>query len=314
MRRRLPPLNAVRAFEAAARHLNFQKAGEELGVTAGAVAQQVKALEGWLGRPLFRRLPSKGVALTDAGQRYAPAIGELLDGLADATARFTRDVSNVLTVSTVPSLAAQWLIPRLGAFRRLRPDLDVRVLASIGLTDFAREDVDIVIRLGRGVYPGLHVDFLMDEVFFPVCSPGLAEDPARPLREPADLRHHTLLHEPPSPEIPEHVTWRRWLEAAGVADIVDAEHGPRFSHTFLALQAAISGQGLALATSALIGDNLAAGRLVRPFPQEVRGPYQYYIVCPEAAAAAPNIAAFRAWLKDEAAACTISACAPSAGA
>lgn len=310
MRRRLPPLNAVRAFEAAARHLSFQKAGDELGVTAGAVAQQIKLLEGWLRRPLFRRRPSKGVALTEAGQRYAPAIGELLDGLQAATARLTRDSSNILTVSTVPSLAAHWLIPRLGAFRKRRPELEVRVLASVALSDFAHEDVDIAIRLGRGVYPGLHVDLLMDETIFAVCSPALLADPARPLREPADLRHHTLLHEEVDPAIPEHITWQRWLSAAGVADIVDAEHGPRFSHTFMALQAAATGQGVALATSALIGDNLTSGRLVRPFPLEVSTPYRYYVVCPEATADTPNIAAFRAWLADEAAACIAAGTVP----
>jgi LysR family transcriptional regulator, glycine cleavage system transcriptional activator len=196
MRRRLPPLNAVRAFEAAARHLSFQRAGEELSVTPGAIAQQVKALEAWLGKPMFRRLPSKGVVLSEPGQLYAPVVRDLLDGLADATARLMRQAGpGVLMVSTIPSFAARWLIPRLGAFRMAHPDLEVRVLAHAGLTDFAREQVDVAIRLGQGVYPGLRSDLLMSETLFPVCSPTLLTDEAKPLREPADLRHHTLLHE-----------------------------------------------------------------------------------------------------------------------
>jgi LysR family glycine cleavage system transcriptional activator len=300
MARRLPPLKAVRAFEAAARHLSFERAGDELAVTAGAVAQQVKALEAWLGLPLFHRLPSRGVALTPAGHRYATSAGALLDGLAEATARLQQpDNPNMLTVSTIPSLAVNWLIPRLGSLRKSHPTLDVRVQLSQERTDFSREEVDVAIRFGRGHYPGLRSDFLMEEVFFPVCSAALMEDPARPLREPADLRYHTLIHEEIGPTIPEYVDWPRWLASAGVAHLVDATRGPRFSHTFLAIQAAASGQGVALATSVLGGEDVAAGRLVRPFAHEVRGSYQYYVVCPEATADRPQIAAFRTWLLEQ---------------
>jgi LysR family transcriptional regulator, glycine cleavage system transcriptional activator len=252
MARRLPPLRAVRAFEAAARHLSFERAGGELAVTAGAVAQQVKALEDWLGLPLFNRLPSRGVALTSAGRRYADALGPVLDNLAEATAR-VRQPNNVdmLTVSTLGSLAANWLIPRLGSLRREQPTLDVRVQIAEHRTDFSREDVDVAIRFGSGRYPGLRSDFLMHETVFPVCSAGLMNDPERPIREPADLRHHTLLHEEIGPSVPFYVDWPKWLASAGVAEVV-----------FLALQAAASGQGVALATSVLIGDALEAGRLV----------------------------------------------------
>jgi LysR family glycine cleavage system transcriptional activator len=292
-RRRLPPLKAVRAFEAAARHGHFEQAGAELGVTAGAIAQQVKILETWLGLPLFRRLPAKGVALTVAGERYAASARDLLDGLAEATARLLRqDGGATLTVSTVPSLAANWLIPRLGSLRRLHPLLDVRVQIAPGLTDFAREDVDVAIRSGHGRYPGLRVDFLMDESFFPVCSAALLGDPERPLSEPADLKHHTLLHEEAEPTFHGSVSWAQWLEAVGASGI-EVARGPRFSHTFLALQAAASGQGVALATSVLIGGELEAGRLVRPFAEEVKGPHSYYLVCPEATANRRNVAAFR---------------------
>jgi LysR family glycine cleavage system transcriptional activator len=302
-RRRLPPLNSIRAFEAAARHLNFERAGDEIAVTASAVGQQVKALEAWLGQPLFVRLPSKGVALTPLGERYAAALTGLLDGLNDATARALRpDSSKIITVSTLPSLASGWLIPRLGSLKERHPDIEVRVSVSTHRTDFAREDVDVAIRFGRGDYPGLRTDFLFDETFFAVCSAALVNDPARPLREPADLRHHTLLHEVVE-KIPDYIIWERWLAELGI-DGVDTSRGPVFPHTYLSLQAAASGQGVALATSVLIGDYLDAGRLVRPFPHEVRGRYQYYLVCPEQTADRPTIAAFREWLLDEAAAHT----------
>jgi len=298
-RRRLPPLNSLRAFEAAARHLNFEKAGDEIAVTASAVGQQVKALEAWIGRPLFVRLPSKGVALTPLGERYAASVTEALNRLDEATAQVLRpEASHVITVSAMPSLVSNWLIPRLGSFRELHPELDVRVSVSMRLTDFAREDVDIAIRFGRGNYPGLRTDLLMEETFFAVCSAALLNDPERPLREPGDLRRHTLIHEI-ADGVLDYTTWDRWLKAVGVEGI-DTSRGPRFTHTYLCLQAAASGQGVALATSALIGDYLKAGRLVRPFPHEVRGSYQYYIVCPEDSADKPAIAAFRAWLLDEA--------------
>ncbi|CAN7414887.1 transcriptional regulator GcvA [Bosea sp. LjRoot90] len=300
IRRHLPPLTSLRAFEAAARHLNYERAGDELAVTASAVGQQIKTLEAWLRRPLFTRLPSKGVALTALGQRYAASISLLLDQLDEATARALRpDAANVITVSTMPSFALSWLIPRLSSLKQRHPELEVRISVSLHLTDFAREDVDVAIRYGRGAYAGLLSELLMTETFFPVCNASLLSDPERPLRQPSDLRHHTLLHEL-AEGIPEYVTWRQWLAFAGVDDI-DATHGPRFSHTFLALQAASSGQGVALATSALIGDYLEAGRLVRPFPQQLPGGSQYYVVCPEAVAERPAIAAFRGWIHEEAA-------------
>jgi LysR family transcriptional regulator, glycine cleavage system transcriptional activator len=298
-RRRLPPLNSLRAFEAAARHLNFERAGDEIAVTASAVGQQVKALEAWLGVPLFVRLPSKGVVLTPAGARYAASISETLDHLNEATARALRpDSSRMLTVSTLPSLASSWLIPRLGSFKVRHPDLDVRVSVAPGRTDFAREDVDLAIRFGRGDYPGLRTDLLMEETYFAVCSTALLNDPERPLKEPGDLRHHTLLHEVVD-TVPDYLDWDRFLALLGVEGI-DTSRGPRFPHTFLSLQAAASGQGVALASNVLIGDYLDAGRLARPFPHQVKGDYRYYVVCPEATANKPAIAAFRAWVLDEA--------------
>jgi LysR family glycine cleavage system transcriptional activator len=299
IRRRLPPLNAVRAFEAAARHLSFERAGDELAVTASAIGQQVKTLEEWLGQPLFERLPSRGIALTGLGQHYAASLSPLLDGLHEATARALRpETSRVITVSALPSFCANWLIPRLGRLRSEHPDLDVRVSMSLGITDFVRDGVDVVVRFGRGTWPGLRSDRLLEETFFPVCSAALLEDPDRPLRSPEDLRHHTLVHEVVE-AVPDYTTWDRWLAVVGVTGI-DTTKGPRFQHTFLSLQAAASGQGVALATSVLIGDYLDAGRLVRPFQAEVKGAYQYYVACPEAWANRPAIATFRRWLLAEA--------------
>ena len=294
-RRRLPPLNAVRAFEAAARHDTFAAAGDELGVTPGAVAQHVKGLEAWLGLSLFRRLPSRGVALTAAGERYAAAVGDLLDGLADATARLRRGGrESVLTVSTVPSFAALWLIPRLADLRRAHPDLEVRVDASPGLTDFVRDEVDVAVRMGRGPYPGLRADLLFTETFAPVCAPALrASMPARP--EPSDLAGYTLLHEENDPGIPNATGWRQWLAAAG-AKGVDPERGPRCSHTFMTLQMAVAGQGVALVPEMLAADALAAGQLVKPFALSLPGAYTYFVVAPEATADLPRVALFRAWI------------------
>lgn len=296
-RRRLPPLNAVRAFEAAARHPSFQAAADELAVTAGAVAQHVKALEQWLGVALFRRLPSKGVALTAAGQRYAATVSELLDRLDEVTRRLReQDNANVLTVATIPSFASQWLIPRLGAFRAAHPAIDVRVMASNSLTDFSREDVDVAIRYGRGVYPGLTSELLFAETFFPVCSARLREEGEHPLHSVADLRFHILLHEDINSQIPGTIDWPRWLAAAG-APAFDARRGPRFTHTFLALQAAAAGQGVALATSVLIGEDLTTGRLVKPFGPEVPGAYDYHLVCPPASLELAKVASFVAWIR-----------------
>src|SRR4051812_14711581 len=299
-RRRLPPLNAVRAFEAASRHASFQAAADELAVTPGAVAQQIKSLEQWFGLPLFRRLPSKGVALTPSGQRYAAVVSQLLDDLADATARLVgQDNANILTVSTVPSFASQWLIPRLGRFRQAHPGIDVRVIASNGLTDFAREDVDVVVRWGRGHYPGLWSELLLEETFFPVCSPDLVHHPEHPLLSLEDLKHHTLLHEESEPLFKGSPDWQRWLAIAGATDI-DARRGPRFTHTYLALQAAAAGQGVALVTSVLIGEDLTTGRLVRPFGPEVQGPYNYHLACLPEELDLPKVEAFRRWIEGEA--------------
>jgi len=303
--RRLPPLNSIRAFEAAARRGGFQAAGAELNVSANAVGRLVKVLEDWLGVELFRRLP-RGVAVTAAGRCYLSHVETLLDYLAEATAGLQRrETSKLLTVSCGPSLVARWLVPRLGRLIERHRDLDVRVLASAQLTDFAREEVDVAIRHGSGTYEGLRSDLLMGEDFYPVCSPTLLAD-GPPLREPSDLAQHVLLHQQHvllhhewDQGISDQLDWVGWLAAIGVSGI-DAQRGPRFSFSHLTLDAAAAGQGVALASSAYLADDLATGRLVRPFGDlSVRGPGGFFIVCPEAAADHEMVVLFRNWALEE---------------
>ena len=290
--RRLPPLNALRAFEAAARHLSFTRAASELHVTQTAISHQIRALEERLGVRLFRRLP-RGLLLTEEAQRYLPPIRDAFDQIALATERLTTvGASTTLTVSVLPSFATKWLVPRLGRFRAAHPDLDLRISASSQLVDFARDDVDVGIRMGRGVYPGLRVERLLGESLVPVCSPQLLEG-APPLRRPEDLRHHLLLHDE------DYAGWELWLGLAGV-DGVDARRGPIFTDSGMVVQAAAEGQGVALARRLLAAGDLAAGRLMQPFDVSIPHDLAYYLVCPEATAEQPKIAAFRSWLMAEA--------------
>ncbi|MFI4988631.1 MAG: transcriptional regulator GcvA [Alphaproteobacteria bacterium] len=304
MARRLPPLKALPDFEAAARHLSFTKAAAELHVTHGAVSRQVKALEEALGVKLFRRL-NRALRLTDEGQAYVGTVRELLERLAETGERLrAREEKGGLTVSTTYSFTTKWLMPRLMRFRERHPEIDVRLQANDQLVDFAREEVDLVIRYGGGRYAGLAAEQLTTDDYVPVCSPALLGG-AHPLRKPADLRHHVLLHEEDAlrqdiPGEPAAVGWRLWLKAAGV-DGVDAGRGPIFSHSSMVLEAAINGEGVALGRTALIGDDLAAGRLVKPFALELKVSLAYYIVYPPRRLERPKVRAFRDWLHEEAA-------------
>lgn len=288
MARRLPPLNALRAFEAAARHLSFTRAADELHVTQAAVSHQVKTLEDWLGIKLFKRL-NRAMRLTEEGQSYLPAVRRSFDVLNEATQRLLNtDTLGTLTVSCLPSFAASWLVPRLGRFTAAHPDIELRVAPSPELSDFARDDLDVGIRYGSGKYPGLRADWLMTEDLFPVCSPGLLNGP-KPLQKPTDLKYHTLLQDDRIAD------WRTWLLAAGVDD-ADPSHGHLYTDSSMLLQAAAAGQGVALARGALAADDLAAGRLVKPFEFSLPSEYAYYIVCLETEAERPKIAAFREWI------------------
>jgi LysR family transcriptional regulator, glycine cleavage system transcriptional activator len=293
MPRRLPSLNALKAFEAAARHESFTKAAQELCVTQGAVSHQVKALEQELGFRLFQRERQR-LAITEAGRSYLEVVRDAFDRLAAGTERLLqRQKAGVLTISTSPNFAAKWLVHRLGRFGELHPEVDLRVSASMHHVDFAREDVDLAIRHGDGRWPGLHVSRLRAEALFPVCSPQLMNDRQRPLRAPADLKNHTLLH------LDNRDDWAKWLQAAGV-ETADVTRGLILNQASMVIDAAVDGQGVALARSALAAWDLIAGRLVRPFDLELPVPYAYWIVGPKATANLPKVAAFRDWLIGEA--------------
>lgn len=290
MARRLPSLNGLRAFEAAARYLSFTRAAEELNVTQAAVSHQVKTLEEQIGLPLFRRL-NRALILTDEGQRLFPAVRGALDTLAEAVDRLhTRNVAGALTVSVLPSFAVKWLVPRMSQFQERHPGIDLRITAADRLVDFVRDSVDVAVRFGAGDWPGLRADFVVDESVMPVCAPAVA---AR-LQTPADLARVTLLHEEMAP-LPRFPDWATWLEAAGASG-VNHEKGPRFSHTHILLQAAIDGQGVALAQMLFAADDVAEGRLVAPFDLRLPTGYAYYVVCLAAAADRPKIRAFREWV------------------
>ncbi len=298
-RRRLPPLNALRAFEAAARHLNFSRAADELSVTPGAVSQQIQNLEDYIGAALFRRTP-KGLLLTDAAQIALPALREAFDRLAEAASMLTAAVDGRrLTVSVAPSFAAKWLVPRLGKFEAAHPQVDVWVSAGMELVDFANGEVDIAIRYGAGRYPGLEVQRLMQETVIPVASPELVAE--NPLADPSDLAHHILLHDG-SPDADESCPdWDMWLKARSIKD-VDGQRGPRFNQSSLVIEAAVGGRGVALAKRALAQADLDAGRLVAPLQIATAVDFAYYLVHPKAKGRLPQVKAFVAWLTAEAAA------------
>ncbi|WP_119461947.1 transcriptional regulator GcvA [Rhodospirillaceae bacterium SYSU D60014] len=297
MARRLPSLNALRAFEAVSRHGSIRAAADELHVTPAAVSQQVKALEEGLGVKLLRRAEG-GLRLTEAGASGLEDLRAGFDRLSQAARKMRASNARLLTVSVDPSLAATWLIARLDRFKQRHPEIDVFLDASSAHVDLTREEIDMAIRYGAGDFPGLHAVRLFEDEVFPVCSPALLEG-EHPLREPADLRWHRLLHLEWTPAKGEWPDWRSWLSAAGV-ESVDVTRGPRFTQHSMVLQAAVQGQGVALGSRALVADDLAAGRLVWPFDLCVPTSFAYYIVCLEAAAEDPRIAAFRDWLLAEA--------------
>ena len=295
--RRLPPLNALRSYEAAARHLSFTKAAGELGVTPAAVSHQVKMLEDHIGIPLFQRV-NRQLVLTEAGAACLPGIRTAFEGLATAVDTIsTAGRSGVLTVSVAPSLAGKWLLPRLERFKAIHPDIDVRVSASLQLADFASGEIDVAIRYGTGRYPGLWSERLVSEAVVPVCSPKLLEG-SNPLRSPDDVRFHTLLHDDTPDDDASCPSWEMWLKAAGVEG-VDATRGPRFNQSSLVLEAAILGHGIALAKSTIAAADLAEGRVVKPFELTLPLEFAYYIVAPESKSLMPKVNLFIRWLKEE---------------
>lgn len=297
MSRKLPPLKALRAFEAAARHLSFTQAAGELHVTQAAISHQVKILEEHLGLPLFRRL-NRRLVLTEAGQLYLPILREAFDRIHAGTQQlYKEDDSGPLRVSAIPSLAAKWLLPRMSRFRDRHPDIDVMISANNKLVDFTDDSVEMAIRYGMGNYPGLQTDLLLSDEVFPVCSPSLLDGP-KPLKKPEDLVYHTLLHDEVSRH-DESPDWRNWLRAAGVSG-VDWNRGPGFSDSSMVIDAAAAGQGVALAHRWLAAADLESGRVVQPFGPAVPSKFAYYVVCPLAFADRRRVRLFREWLLEEA--------------
>ncbi len=297
MARKLPPLNALRAFEAAARLLSFTKAAAELHVTQAAISHQVKTLEEHLGLSLFRRL-NRRLVLTEAGQGYLPVLREAFDAIAEGTQRLHRDEnSGPLHITVVPSFAAKWLLPRMSRFRDRHPDIDVMVSANNQSVDFADGVFEMGIRYGAGNYPGLRTDLLLSDEVFPICSPKLLEGP-HPLRGPEDLRHHTLLHDEVSRH-DESPDWRSWLQAVGVKG-VDWRRGPGFSDSSMVIEAAAAGQGVALGHRWLAAADLESGRIVMPFGPATPSKWSYYVVSPPAQAERRRVRLFRDWLLEEA--------------
>jgi LysR family transcriptional regulator, glycine cleavage system transcriptional activator len=286
----LPSLNGLRAFEAAARHMSFTRAADELNVTQTAISHQIRRLEEQLQKRLFVR-KNRALALTRDAADYLPAIRTAFDDLRRATERLQRpEREELLTVSTTTSLAAKWLVTRVASFQDAHPGIEVRLTTSPHLVDFQREEVDMAVRYGRGNWPGLRTQWLMAEDVFPVCSASLMKGP-KPLRRPEDLVHHTLLHTTAGRE-----DWQLWLTAAGLPVSLALRRGLSFDQSVMALQAAMDGLGIALCKKSLVDADIAAGRLVVPFDVVLPADAGYYIVAPEETADTRKIALFRDWL------------------
>ena len=291
-----PPLVAARSFEAAARHKSFLKAAAELHVTPAAISHQVKRLEEYLGQALFVRL-NRAVELTDAGAALAATLQELFVRLEDALDPQRHNARSTIVISAMPSLAAKWLAPRLPDFEARYPQWQVRMDVADKLADFTTGEVDLALRYGRGKYPGLHARRWMEAEVHAVCSPALAARIA--LVKPADLRRHTLIHNETTATGIRPPDWAEWLAQAGV-ERVDAERGPRFASTYMALEAAVGGHGVTLAPDPLVELDLASGRLVRPLGLPLSNPWAFWIVCPRQNLQDEKINAMTAWLLQQA--------------
>jgi LysR family glycine cleavage system transcriptional activator len=291
MAARLPSLNGLRAFEAAARHMSFTLAASELNVTQTAISHQIRRLEEELGVRLFVR-QNRSLSLTPEAREYLPGIRAAFNDLRLATDRLLRkDDGNVLTVSTLASLAAKWLLPRLYDFQEKHPGIDVRITTSTALVDFKRDGVDAAIRYGRGHWPGLRADWLMADRMFPVCSPSLLAG-RKPLKKPQDLAEHVLLHSSSGYDD----DWRLWLTAAGLPADLSKQPGITFDLIFMTVQAAIDGIGVAMGRTSYVQDDIKKGRLVVPFEIELPVDAGFYLVSPEARTDSPKLSAFRNWL------------------
>ncbi|WP_323839752.1 transcriptional regulator GcvA [Photorhabdus africana] len=294
MSKRLPPLNALRVFDAAARHLSFTKAAEELFVTQAAVSHQMKSLEDFLGLKLFRRR-NRSLLLTEEGQSYYLDIKEIFTAINEATRKLqARSAKGALTVSLSPSFAIQWLVPRLSSFNVAYPGIDVRIQAVDREEDKLADDVDVAIFYGRGNWPGLRTDRLYAEYLLPVCSPSLLTG-ENPLKTPADLARHTLLHDSSRRD------WQAYVRQLDMQQQINVQQGPIFSHSAMVIQAAVHGQGIALANNVMARTEIDAGRLVCPFNDVLVSKNAFYLVCHDNQAELGKIAAFRQWVLAQAA-------------
>ena len=310
MPQRLPPLNALRTFEAVARLKSFTKAADELSVTRAAVSHQIKNLEEYVGFSLFKR-HTRSISLTPAGEVALPKLREGFNNISDAVHLMTSHLTNEnITVWTAPSFASKWLVPKLHNFSVRYPDIDMQIHAVSGLIDnadqnnrsmeelFRSEDADVVIRYGSGDYPGCTVHKLFSVKAVPLCSPELLNDPKKPLKTPADLIHHTLLHDnTPYQGRPQ---WSKWLKQENITG-VETERGLKFNHISLAIEAAIDGQGVLLGIEALARKDIKEGRLCIPFNISIPLEMSYYVIHPESADSNQHaVDSFIEWLMEEA--------------
>ena len=290
MRRRLPPLNQLRAFEAAARHNSFTKAAAEMHLTQGAISRQVKALEDYLGFELFIRTAT-GVDMTPEARRYGSRLTKALDGIATATAELTATRSHsVITIRGFTTFFVRWLVPRLPEFERLHPDIEVRLIGSSDRVDFQRDPIDLGVLYGNGGWPGLAADLLFVDELVPVCSAQLATG-LPPLTTPADLARHTLLHHSQRPR-----DWPDWLQLAEFPDVQGAS-ARTFKDLSIAYECMSAGMGLVMGQRAYLQEQLASGMLVAPFETVLRRGAGYYMACRQDSADQEKIVVFRAWLR-----------------
>jgi LysR family glycine cleavage system transcriptional activator len=288
MSKRLPPLNALRAFEAAARHLSFTKAADELFVTQAAVSHQIKSLESYLSIKLFHR-KNRALLLTEEGQSYFHDLRDIFVHMQEATERLVAlGAKGAITIATPPSFASQWLVPRLYQFSALHSDIDVRIKAVDADEGFLDDSVDIAVFYGSGNWPGLASTKLLSEYLTPMCSP-LFLQRGKPLRSLADLSTHTLLHDNTR------IAWKNWLYAFGIKNI-NVNQGPIFSHTMLVLQAACIGQGIALSDTVLAKPEIESGRLICPFDEKIESKLSHYLVCKESQTEQSKIKVFSEWM------------------
>ncbi len=288
MRRRLPPLNSLKCFEAAGRLLSFTSAARELNVTQAAISHQIKVIEEFLGLSLFDRYPRR-LALTEQGKALLPEVIEAFDRVSAAIGTLSKEkYSSMISVRLAPSFAAKWLSPRLKYFWLQYPEIDLCLFHAHAAVDFEREEIDIAVSYGKGNWPGVVADKLLSLDFFPVCSPAFLHND-KPLSHVDNLRYYSLLHDA------NYECWRDWLELAGATGI-EAEKGTIIDDTNVLIQAAIDGQGIALGSTTFVEDHLESGRLVKPFDTILENEFSYYVVCPESHLKNPAVLAFKQWL------------------